>query len=153
MTDGHSASLSRCRSPTWGPGLDFYYCRIFAVFMFVGRPSWREDRSVIYSYILLSLSGFSPAKLVTTFYSLIWDSPSLEGLVPVFISPRSKVAQLYLQALGSLFVTSYESQGDRLSTLKFELSCYRRSVGQFVLVSGPLWGAWVYSKILSWERS
>jgi hypothetical protein len=30
---------------------------------------------------------------------------------PVFISPRNRVAQLYPQALGSLFVASYDSQG------------------------------------------
>jgi hypothetical protein len=35
----------------------------------------------------------------------------LEGQVPVFISPRNRVAQLYPQALGSLFVASYDSQG------------------------------------------
>jgi hypothetical protein len=38
--------------------------------------------------------------------SQIRDSLNLEGQVPVFISPRSKVAQLYPQALGSLFVAS-----------------------------------------------
>jgi hypothetical protein len=43
--------------------------------------------------------------------SQIWDSTNLEGQVPVFISPRDKVAQLYPQALGSLFFTSYDSQG------------------------------------------
>jgi hypothetical protein len=43
--------------------------------------------------------------------SKIRDSPNLEGQVPVFISPRNRVAQLYPQALGSLFVTSYDSQG------------------------------------------
>jgi hypothetical protein len=43
--------------------------------------------------------------------SQIRDSPNLEGQVPVFISPRNRVAQLYPQALGSLFVTSYDSQG------------------------------------------
>jgi hypothetical protein len=32
--------------------------------------------------------------------SQIWDSPNLEDQVPVFISPRNKVAQLYPQALG-----------------------------------------------------
>jgi hypothetical protein len=36
--------------------------------------------------------------------SQIRDSPNLEGQVPVFISPRNRVAQLYPQALGSLFV-------------------------------------------------
>jgi hypothetical protein len=43
--------------------------------------------------------------------SQIRDSPNLEGQVPVFISPRNRVAQLYPQTLGSLFVASYDSQG------------------------------------------
>jgi hypothetical protein len=43
--------------------------------------------------------------------SQIRDFPNLEGQVPVFISPRNRVAQLYPQALGSLFVISYDSQG------------------------------------------
>jgi hypothetical protein len=34
----------------------------------------------------------------------------LEGEVPVFISPRNRVAQLCPQALGSLFITFYDSQ-------------------------------------------
>jgi hypothetical protein len=34
--------------------------------------------------------------------SQIRDSPNLEGQVPVFISPRDRVAQLYPQALGSI---------------------------------------------------
>jgi hypothetical protein len=33
------------------------------------------------------------------------------GQVPVFISPRNRVAQLYSRALDSLFVASYDSQG------------------------------------------
>jgi hypothetical protein len=37
--------------------------------------------------------------------------PNLEGQAPVFISPRNKVAQLYPRVLGSLFGTSYDSQG------------------------------------------
>jgi hypothetical protein len=43
--------------------------------------------------------------------SQIRDSPNLEGQVTVFISPRNMVAKLYPQALGSLFVASYDSQG------------------------------------------
>jgi hypothetical protein len=58
-----------------------------------------------------SLLGRSIAELKTIFYCLIWDSPNLEGQVPVFISPRNRVAQLYPRALGSLFVASYDSQG------------------------------------------
>jgi hypothetical protein len=46
-----------------------------------------------------------------TLLSQIRDSPDLEGQVPVFISPRNRVVQLYPQALGSLSVTSYYSQG------------------------------------------
>jgi hypothetical protein len=43
--------------------------------------------------------------------SQIRDSPNLEGQVPVFISPRNRVAQLYPQALGSFFVATYDSRG------------------------------------------
>jgi hypothetical protein len=59
-----------------------------------------------------SRSGLSPAGLKTIFYCPnFWDSPNLEGQVPVFISPRNKVAQIYPRALGSLSVASYDSQG------------------------------------------
>jgi hypothetical protein len=43
--------------------------------------------------------------------SQIRDSPNLEGQVSVFISHRNRVAQLYPQTPGSLFVASYDSQG------------------------------------------
>jgi hypothetical protein len=42
--------------------------------------------------------------------SQIRDSTNLEGQVPVFIHPSNRVTQLYSQALGSLFVISYDSQ-------------------------------------------
>jgi hypothetical protein len=58
-----------------------------------------------------SLLGWSPAELTAIFYRLIWDSPNLEGQIPVFIYPRNRVAQLYPRALGSLFVASYDSKG------------------------------------------
>jgi hypothetical protein len=34
----------------------------------------------------------------------------LEGQVPVLICPGNRVAQLYLQVMGSLFVAFYDSQ-------------------------------------------
>jgi hypothetical protein len=43
--------------------------------------------------------------------SQIRDSPNLEGQVPVFISPRNRLAQLYPQPMGSLFIASYDSRG------------------------------------------
>jgi hypothetical protein len=39
------------------------------------------------------------------------DSHNLEVQVPVFISTWNRVARLYPQALGSLFLASYDSQG------------------------------------------
>jgi hypothetical protein len=41
--------------------------------------------------------------------SQIRDSSNQEGQVPIFISPRNRMVQLYPQALGSLFVASYGS--------------------------------------------
>jgi hypothetical protein len=55
--------------------------------------------------------GSSPGGLMTILLSQIRDSTNLEGQVPVFMSPRNRVAQLYSQALGSIFVASYDSQG------------------------------------------
>jgi hypothetical protein len=49
-----------------------------------------------------SLLGGIPAELTTIFYCLIWDSPNLEDQVPIFISSRNRVAQIYPLALGSL---------------------------------------------------
>jgi hypothetical protein len=43
--------------------------------------------------------------------SQIRDSPNLKGHVPVFISLRNRVAQLYPQARGSLFFATYDSHG------------------------------------------
>jgi hypothetical protein len=43
--------------------------------------------------------------------SQIRDFPNLEDQVPVFVSSRNRVVQLCPQALGSLFVASYDSQG------------------------------------------
>jgi hypothetical protein len=55
----------------------------------------------------------SPTELTAISYCLIWDSFNLEGQVPVFISPRNRVAQLYPRALCSLSVASYDSRGLR----------------------------------------
>jgi hypothetical protein len=43
--------------------------------------------------------------------SHIRDSSNMEGQVPVFISLRNRMVQLYPQALSFLFVASYDSQG------------------------------------------
>jgi hypothetical protein len=38
--------------------------------------------------------------------SQYWDCPNLEGQVPVFMSPRNRVAQLYPQGLGLLLLSN-----------------------------------------------
>jgi hypothetical protein len=126
----------------------------------VGHPAWREDGYVIYLYNCLwalpeqSLSGRSPAELTIIFYCLIWDSPNLEGQVPVFISPRNRVVQLYPCELGSVCVVSYDSQGygrgiltclhtGLILDVKKSKSWYSwRSVSQYVVVSSSLWDLW-----------
>jgi hypothetical protein len=86
-------------------GNSFPHCSSFSFHV----PRW-EDGSVIYSCCWSSpaqlFTGPSPSPHDHILLSQIWDAPNLEGQVPVFISPRNKVAQLHLQALGSLSITS-----------------------------------------------
>jgi hypothetical protein len=77
-------------------------------FLDVGRSLWRVDGSVIYNCCCpspaQSFSCPSPVVCATIFYCL-----RLETL-PTRIA-RNRAPQLYRQELGSLFVTSYDSQG------------------------------------------
>jgi hypothetical protein len=120
-------------------------------FVILYRPLWREDVSVIYCTIASRPCQSShswvevPQNSTTIFYCLIWDSPNLEGQVPVFISPRNRVAQLYPRALGSLFVTSYDSQGYGgviLTRVELSLSYGRRSVDHSSWYRAPFWSPW-----------
>jgi hypothetical protein len=45
-----------------------------------------------------SLNGLSHAELITIFYYLIWDSPILEGHVPVFWFPSNSQRQSHFTA-------------------------------------------------------
>jgi hypothetical protein len=97
----------------------------------MGRPLWLEVGSVVWSCCrnspAQSSSGLSPTGLLTIFYSLIWDSPNLEGQVPVFMSPRNRVTLKYPPPPGHWVQFEFE----------FELYCDRWSFDQFVLASGP----------------
>jgi hypothetical protein len=68
------------------------------------------------------VSAVSPAGLMTTFYCLRFDrdSPNLEDQVPIFISPRNRVTQLYPRALGSLFVASTRDTAESESELLYD---------------------------------
>jgi hypothetical protein len=80
-----------------------------------GAPSLTRGQTVVYnccwSSPAQSFSDPTPTRLMTIFCCLRFHSSNLEGQVPVFISLRNRVARLYPQALGSLFVASYDSQG------------------------------------------
>jgi hypothetical protein len=103
----------QCQAPIWGPRPDFYFCQ-FRV-CWDGAPSLTRGR-ICRLQLLLALASIvitseSRRTLVLTFYCQIPDSPNLEGQIPVFISPKNRVVQLYPQVFGCLFVASCDSQG------------------------------------------
>jgi hypothetical protein len=53
-----------------------------------------SDERMGLQFAVQSLNGPSCAEPITILYRLVWDSPNLEGQIPVFISPRNRVAQL-----------------------------------------------------------
>jgi hypothetical protein len=73
-----------------------WFCRLQLLLILASAVILRSKSCGTHDHILLSQ---------------IRDSHNLQGQVPVFITPRNRVARLYPQALGSLFVTSYDSQG------------------------------------------
>jgi hypothetical protein len=90
-------SVFGVRHPSWTRDQFFFLLEIYfkqlRVYYFVA-PSLTRGRVCNLQYNCFwvlpeqSLLGRSPAELTTIFYCLIWDSPNLEGQVPVFISPR-----------------------------------------------------------------
>jgi hypothetical protein len=103
-----------------GPMTNFSFSLKFSSdscgFIILWHPHWWENRAVIYCCCLASPTqsflDLSPVGLKIIFYCPnFWDFPTLEGQVPVFLSPRDRLAQLYPQALDSLSVISYDSQG------------------------------------------
>jgi hypothetical protein len=73
-----------------------WVCRLQLLLALASAVILRSESRLTYYHILVSQ---------------IRDSSNLEDQVPVFISPRKRVAQFYPQALGSLCVASYDSQG------------------------------------------
>jgi hypothetical protein len=88
-TCGHSSYATSSLTKGW-------VCRLQLLLVLASALILRSESRGTHDHILLSQ---------------IRDFPNLEGLVPVFLTPRNRVAQLYPQALGSLFVASYDLQG------------------------------------------
>jgi hypothetical protein len=93
----------------WGLRPDFYHCQTVVGLLMWGALS--DERTGLSFKIAAGPRQRSHSRVRVPLLSQIRDSPNLEGQVPVFMSRRNRVAQLYPQALGSLFVTSYDSQG------------------------------------------
>jgi hypothetical protein len=88
-TCGYSPHVTSSLTTGW-------VCRLQLLLVLARTVIFRSESRGTHDHILLSK---------------IRDSPNVEGQVPVFISPRNRVARLYPQALGPLFVASYDSQG------------------------------------------
>jgi hypothetical protein len=93
-----------------------FFNSTLAVIVLILHPSWWGYGSIVYNCCCpstaQSFSGLSPTRPVTVLYCLKFETPpNLEGQVPVFISSRNRASRLYPRALGSLFVTSYDSLG------------------------------------------
>jgi hypothetical protein len=84
-----------------GPRPDFYYCQPVEDLCRIAAGFCQRSHSRVRV----------PQGPMTIFYCLIRDSTNLKGHVPVFITPRYRVTQLYPQQLVSFFVASYDSQG------------------------------------------
>jgi hypothetical protein len=150
-TDSQPASPSWCQAPIWDQfffPLEIFF-RQLRVCYFVS-PSLMRGRVCNLLLLLVSpaqsRSGLSPAWLKTIFYCLnAWDSPNLEGQVPVFIHPRNRVAQIYPRTLGSLSVASYDSQVEVFYPASIRE--YLGRVGNSLYMSSPL--SWKYLPIHS----
>jgi hypothetical protein len=95
-------------SALWNLWPDITSCQKAAVwklrFCFCGAPLLTRGR------VCSAITQWSEPRR-THNHTLLSLLPNLECQVPVFISPRNRVFQLYPLALGSLYVASYDSQG------------------------------------------
>jgi hypothetical protein len=106
-TASQSVSLSWCEArPNLGPEIRFLLLSVAGLLMW---GAFSDERAALPFGSAVSPLQRSHSRVRVP--PQIRDFPNLEGHVPVFISPMNRVAQLYPQALGSLFVASYDSQG------------------------------------------
>jgi hypothetical protein len=130
LTVSQSVSQYVCLSvePTLDLRPDIASCfRLKVAVLFLWGAFYDEKMGL--QFAVQSLNGLSRAETVTILYCLIWDSLNLEGQIPLFISPRKRVAQLYPPGTGFPL---------RRQSSKFLYDW--RSVCQYVLVSSTLVG-------------
>jgi hypothetical protein len=114
-TDSQSARLSRCPATIRGPRPDFHYRQTAAGLLI--RCAFSDKGMVCRLQLLLTLASaviLGPESHGIHDHILLSQDSRLGqpgGPGPRIYIPRNRVAQLYPQALGSLFVASYVSQG------------------------------------------
>jgi hypothetical protein len=100
--------------------LETHDCRFFQLNTCCFSPYVTSSLTRGWVCHLQLLPGFASAVILRSEYSgthnhillsQFRESANLEGQAPIFISPRNTVTQLYPQALGSLFIISYDWQG------------------------------------------
>jgi hypothetical protein len=114
-TDGQSASLSWCQATIRAHDQFFFLLEIFfrqlRVCYFVA-PSLTRGRACNSLFLLILTSAVPRAYFIVP----ILQTPQPQGQVPVFISTRNRVAQIYHRALGSLSVSSSSSSSRYIAT-------------------------------------
>jgi hypothetical protein len=118
-------------------------CYFVASFLTKGRVC-NLLYNCFWALIEQSLLCRSPAELTAIFYSLISDSSNLKVQVPVCISHRNRVTQLYPRLLRLAGLRwrycNPLPHGSRITSTSKSKSHYDlQSVGQLVLVSCPSW--------------
>jgi hypothetical protein len=114
-TDGQSPCLSWNNAPIWRLRPDFCYCQIVAGLLMWGNLS--DERTVLLFIIVADPRQRSQSRVRVPRdwwpYFTVSASrlPQHWGPGPRIYVPRNGVAQWDPQALGSLFVVSYDSQG------------------------------------------
>jgi hypothetical protein len=98
-TVGQSVNLSWCQAPIWNSRticllLSLIICR--RILIWCRAPSLTRSRVCSFQFLLgiasTTILRSESHGLMTIFYCLyFWDSPNLEGQVPVIISPRNRV--------------------------------------------------------------
>jgi hypothetical protein len=149
MTNGQSSSLSWRQAPTWGPGPDFYYCQTVVDSLIWGTVS--DERTSLSFTIAAGPHQCSRSRVQVpqdswpcfTLSDLRFPQHGGPGLC-IYI-PQEQGGPVIPQALGSIFVASYDLQsyGGGIRTRLHTGATYDSPAGPCSIVS-----AWTTQKTL-----
>jgi hypothetical protein len=130
------------KAPIWDPRLDFCYCQTAAGLLMWGALS-DERTNLSFTIAAGPLQRRILGSESHIILSQILDYPNLEGQIPVCISPRNRVAQLYPQTRVPF---SSPPTTRRVTVEVFEPASMR---GWLLMAAGPRYiaSAWTAQKI------